>query len=64
MTMDLARWRVAVEADWRVLEAAPKELRAEKEAPVGLVGLVGFFGSDFCERLFHFCAFLVVLEGF
>eukprot|EP00913_Durusdinium_trenchii_P018865 g17727.t1 len=34
--MDLAAWRTAVEADWRVLEVAPKELTAEKEAPIVL----------------------------
>lgn len=36
LAMDLAAWRTAVEADWRVLEVAPKELTAEKEAPIVL----------------------------
>jgi hypothetical protein len=30
--MSLSSWRIAVESDWRVLEAAPKELRSEREA--------------------------------
>ena len=28
----LTSWRAAVEADWRALEAAPKELRSERQA--------------------------------
>ena len=40
--MSLSSWRIAVESDWRVLEAAPKELRSEREAERGWMGIGGF----------------------
>ncbi|CAK9083109.1 Uncharacterized protein SCF082_LOCUS39465 [Durusdinium trenchii] len=49
--MDLAAWRTAVEADWRVLEVAPKELTAEKEVMLKAVGQAGHCLSYASEEL-------------
>eukprot|EP00435_Cladocopium_sp_Y103_P005476 s1628_g1.t2 len=49
--MSLSSWRTAVESDWRVLEAAPKELRSEREVILKAVGQAGNCLSYASEEL-------------